>query len=37
MKKLGPIMNKNLKTGPRENEKFEKRDLEGTKRLKKGT
>ena len=29
-------MNKNLKMGPRADEKFEKRDLEGTKSLKKG-
>ena len=30
-------MNKNLKVGSRADEKFEKRDLEGTKSLKNGT
>ena len=30
-------MNKNLKMGPRADEKFEKRDLDGTKSLKNGT
>ena len=30
-------MNKNLKMGPRAEEKFERRDLGGTKSLKNGT
>ena len=30
-------MDKNLKMGPRANEKFEKRDIEGTKSSKNGT
>ena len=30
-------MNKNLKMGPRADERFEKRNLEGTKSLKNGT
>ena len=37
MKKLWSRMDKNLKMGPREDEKFEKRGLKGTKSSKNGT
>ena len=37
MKEVSPRMDKNLKMGPRADEKFEKRDLEWTKSSKNGT
>ena len=37
MKNLSPRMDKNLKMGPRADEKFEKRDLERTKSSKNET